>query len=246
MSLGVGYARIGEFEKADAAVNRAKEVAEGGDIIARIDTLIGESMVAAARGDLEAAVLLAQRCSLMAENAGATACVVGSNIVLGESLMRQGEFAGAKIAFDRSHEVAEVTNQRMFKPTLAAFRRSTAASLGEFDLAGRSFDEALSDAREMRDRFAEAGIYWLRGKAERATPDPNAEQLLSDFATADALFADMGARPYQARALRDWGLALRELGKQDASRDKLKQALALFDQMGIQREADELRVELGG
>ena len=61
MAIGVGYARMGEFAKADAAVKHAKEVAEGGDIIARIDTMIGESMVAVTRGDLDVAIPLAQQ-----------------------------------------------------------------------------------------------------------------------------------------------------------------------------------------
>ena len=244
MALGVGYARLGEFDKADAAVAHAKEVAAGGDIIARIDTMIGESMVASAKGELDAAVRLAQQCSTMAEDAGATACVVGSNVVLGESLMRQGQFAGAKIAFDRSHEISEVTNQRMFRPTVAAFRRSVAASMGEFNLAGRSFDEALQDAREMRDTFSEAGVLWLRAGAEKnQTPaDPNA--ILADFAMADERFDKMGARPYRARTLRDWGKTLRELGRRDEGDEKLRQAAALFREMGIAREADQVEVEL--
>jgi tetratricopeptide (TPR) repeat protein len=248
MSLGVGYARLGEFDKADAAVRHAKEVAEGGDIIARIDTMIGESMVAATKGDLETAIPIARQCSAMAEDAGATACVVGSNVVLGESLMRQGQFAGAKIAFDRSHEVSEVTNQRMFQPTVTAFRRSVAASMGEFNLAGRTFESALDGARQMRDKFAEAGIYWLRAKSAKTQADAQGgqEQMLSDFATADTLFAEMGARPYRARALRDWGFALRDLDRRDDGDEKLNMALALFREMGLAGEADELAEKLSG
>ncbi|HUR16270.1 MAG TPA: hypothetical protein VMZ33_03195 [Candidatus Limnocylindrales bacterium] len=244
MALGVGYARLGEFEKADAAVQHAREVAAGGDIIARIDTMIGESMVASMKGDFDAAALLAQQCSSMAEDAGATACVVGSNVVLGESLMRQGQFAGAKIAFDRSHEVAEVTNQRMFRPTVAAFRRSIAASLGDFNLAGRSFEDALQDAREMHDRFAEAGVYWLRAGAANPTAEADEAQTLTDFATAEGLFAQMGVRPYQARVLREWGMTLRKLGHRSDGDEKLRRAAGLFTDMGLAREADELTAEL--
>ena len=167
MAISVGYARRGEFTRAAAALERAKKVAEGGDIIARIDTLIGESMVAVMRGDFDAAIPLAQRCTSLAEDAGATACVVSSNIVLGESLMRQGKFEVAKIAFDRSHEIAEVTNQRMFKPALTAFRRSIAAAMGDFNLAGRTFEDALAEAHDMNDRWTQANIYWNRAESER-------------------------------------------------------------------------------
>jgi len=244
MALGVGYARLGDFDKADAAVKHAKEEAEGGDIIARIDTMIGESMVEAMRGNLEGAVPLAQRCSAMAEDAGATACVVGSNLVLGESLMRQGQFGGAKIAFDRSHEVAEVTNQKMFKPTLAALRRSIAASIGDFDLAGRTFEDAMDEARQMGDAWAEANIFWRRAEAERIAPQPDRDAMFGDYAAADSAFVEMGARPSRARLLRDWGNALKESGQADAGAEKLRGALGLFEEIRLEREAGEVREEL--
>jgi tetratricopeptide (TPR) repeat protein len=244
MAIGVGYARMGEFAKADAAVARAKQVAEGGDIIARIDTMIGESMVAVMRGDLDAAIPIAKQCTDMAEQAGATACVVGSNIVLGESLMGQGQFAGAKIAFDRSHDVAEVTNQRMFKPALTAFRRSIAASMGDFNLVGRTFEDALADAGEMRDTWTEANIYWRRAEAERAKDEPNRDQVLSDYTMAESLFVDMGARPSRARLLRDWGRTLGGFGDVAGGEAKSSEALELFEELGLQREATELRGEL--
>jgi tetratricopeptide (TPR) repeat protein len=245
MAIGVGYGRLGEFEKADAALKHAKEVAEGGDIIARIDTMIGESMVEVQRGNLESAIPLAQLCTTMAEDAGATACVVGSNLVLGESLMRRGEFQGAKIALDRSHDVAEVTNQRQFKPSVAALRRSAAASLGDFNLAGgRSFEEALDEARAMHDLWAQANIPWLRAKAERSMPAPDWNKVFADYASSAAQLAEIGARPGQARVLRDWGTALAEAGDGPAGEEKLRNALALFEEMGLTREATEVRDEL--
>jgi tetratricopeptide (TPR) repeat protein len=244
MALGVGYARLGQFDKADAAVKHAKEVAEGGDIIARIDTLIGESMVEATRGNLEAAATISRLCTGMAEEAGATACVVGSNLVLGESLMRQGQFNGAMIALDRSHEVAEVTNQKMFKPSLAAMRRSIAASMGDFNLSGRTYEEALEDARAIGDKWAEGNIVWRRAESERIAAQPDRDKMLIDYAASDSIFADMGARPNRARVLRDWGNALRELDRADQGAEKLRAALELFEEVGLEREAGEVREEL--
>jgi tetratricopeptide (TPR) repeat protein len=244
MAIGVGYARLGDFDKADAALKRAKEVAEGGDIIARIDTLIGESMVEVQRGNFDVAIPLARRCTNMAEDAGATACVVGSNLVLGESLMRQGEFAGAKIALDRSHDVAEVTNQRQFKPSLAALRRSAAAYMGEFNLVGRSFEEALNEAETMHDLWAQANIPWLRAKAERAKADPDWSSVFADYESSVMQLTEIGARPAKSRVLRDWGTALRQTGDRPAGDEKLSQAQALFEEMGLTREAGEVREEL--
>jgi tetratricopeptide (TPR) repeat protein len=244
MAIGVGYARLGEFAKADEALSRAKEVAEGGDIIARIDTMIGESMVEVQRGNLEFAIPLARQCTGLAEDAGATACVVGSNLVLGESLMRQGEFAGAKIALDRSHDVAEVTNQRQFKPALTAMRRSAAAYMGDFNLSGRTFEEALGDAIAMNDLWAQANIPYLRAKAERAKPDPDWASMFADFESSASQLTEIGARPAKARVLREWGTALLQTGDRDAGEERLRSAFKLFEAMGLEREAGEVSNEL--
>ena len=70
--------------------------------------------------------------------------------------------------------------------------------------------------------------------------------MLADFERADSQFEDMGGRPYQARVLRDWGNALKGLGRHEEGDEKLRQAIALFDVMGIKREANEARAELQG
>ena len=54
----------------------------------------------------------------------------------------------------------------------------------------------------------------------------------------------MGGRPFLARVLRDWGNALRRLGRYDDGDVKLREAIKLFDAMGIKREAGEARAEL--
>jgi tetratricopeptide (TPR) repeat protein len=244
MSLGVGYGRLGEFDKADEAIKRAQEVAQGGDLIARLDALIGESMVKSMRGDLEGAVPLAMRCTNMAEEAGATACVVASNLVLGDSYMRQGNFGDAKIAIDRGSEVAEVTGQRMFRPSIAAYRRNLAASMGTYTLQGRTFEEALAEAQELSDGWAVANIIWRRAETEVAKPDADRAQMFSDYATAAAQFEEMDARPVLARVLRDWGKALQSAGNQDDGREKLNRAQTLFEEMGLTREATEVSEEL--
>ena len=122
---------MGEFDKGFEAAARASEIAEGGDLIARLDALIGESTVRSVRGDIESAIPLATQCTNLAEQHGATACVVASNFVLGDAYMRRGEFEAAKIAFQRGNEVADTIEQKVFRPSIAAYMRSNAASLGD-------------------------------------------------------------------------------------------------------------------
>ena len=68
--------------------------------------------------------------------------------------------------------------------------------------------------------------------------------MLTDFAAAAEAFERMGSRPYQARVDRNWGDVLLALGRTDDGKEKLRAALALFDEMGITREAGEVRATL--
>lgn len=246
VSLSIGLARLGEFDKAEEAARGAAEVAEGGDIIAKLDSLIGLSNVRSVRGDLESAVPLATQCTELAEQAGATACVVASNFVLGEMYMRQGNFNDAKIVFERGNDVANTIEQKIFRPSIAAYMRSNAASLGDFGPNARSFDEALGEARSIGDRWGEASVIWQRAETGAKT-DPStrdSEQMLSDYDAATTAFEHMGARPYVARVLRDWGKALHLLGRYAEGDEKLRRALPIFEELGIEREARDLKAEL--
>jgi tetratricopeptide (TPR) repeat protein len=245
MALAQGYARMGDFDKADAVLKRSEELAQKGDIIARLDTLIGNSMVRAIKGDIDQAVPIAKECTDLAEEAGAIACVVASNYVLGDAYMRQNKFGDAKIALDRSNEVATSLEQHTFRPSIVALTKLNASHLGDPNSPG-SFEEALAEARELNDPWAEATIKWNRAQTAAHEGDGgDTEQMLSDFEFAASAFEQMEAPPFRARVERDWGNALRALGRTAEGNEKLGAALALFDGMGIVREADEIRATLG-
>jgi tetratricopeptide (TPR) repeat protein len=246
VALAMGYSRLGEFDKAEEAVRMSRELAEQGDVVVRVDAMIGESTLHSIRGDLEKAVPMAMQCAQLAEEAGASACVVASNFVLGDAYMRQNQFGAAKIAFDRGDEIAQVTEQRIFRPSIAAYLRSLAASLGDYRLGDKTFDQAIADAREIGDMWGEATIIWKRAETELKKPAEQRDQvqMLADFETAYDSFLEMGARPFSARALRDWGRALVASGATAEGQSRLRESLAALDDLGIKSEADALRAEL--
>jgi tetratricopeptide (TPR) repeat protein len=94
-ALAIGYAELGQFDKAEEAVAYAKKLAEGADLIAQLDADIDESIVRAQRGQLDQAGPLALSCVKRAEEMGAAACVMPSAWVLGDVYNRQGRFAEA-------------------------------------------------------------------------------------------------------------------------------------------------------
>jgi tetratricopeptide (TPR) repeat protein len=246
VALSFGYSRLGDFEKAEEAVRFSRELAEQGDVVVRVDAMIGESTLHSIRGDLDKAVPLAMQCAQLAEEAGASACVVASNFVLGDAYMRQNQFGAAKIAFDRGDEIAQVTEQRIFRPSIAAYLRSLAASMGDYQLGDKTFEQAIGEAREIGDLWGEATIIWKRGETELKKPaaERNQAQMLADFETAYNQFLEMGARPFWSRVLREWGNALVVTGDVEAGRAKQRDALAELDALGIKAEAEALRAEL--
>ncbi|MEA2677621.1 MAG: hypothetical protein QOJ81_1762, partial [Chloroflexota bacterium] len=169
-----------------------------------------------------------------------------SNFVLGDAYMRQNQFGAAKIAFDRGDEIAQVTEQRIFRPSIAAYLRSLAASMGDHRLGDKTFDQAIEDAREIGDLWGEATIIWKRAETEfkRPAEQRNEQQMLADYETAYRSFEEMGARPFWARLLRDWGHALLATGASDEGQAKLRSALAELDALGIKAEAELVRAEL--
>ncbi len=239
-ALAMGYAFLGEFDKAEAAATRAREVAEQGDLIAQLDALIAQSLVRSARGELDEAVPLARTCVERSQETGATACAIASSWVLGDAYLRQGRYAEARDILTRGSEAALMVDRKIWRPTLQAWLGATMTALGE--AAAGDWDETLATARSIHNRYGEAGILAKRGEAAAARGDVDAA--VADFAASTELLEAIGARPSLARALRAWGEALRGADRADAAAPILRRALALFEELGLEREAAAVRTEL--
>jgi tetratricopeptide (TPR) repeat protein len=237
--LAIGYAILGEFDKAAAAAAMATEIAGRGDLIAQLDALIAESFVQSLKGDLETAVPIAQQCVDQAEETGASACVIVSSWILGDAFLREGRFAEARDVLKRGSDIASIVDRKVWRPTLIAWFGRAAAGLG---VEEGDWDEALETARSIGNIAGEAMILAKRAEATAARGDvagarPHAE-------AAIALFEELGARPYLARALNAWGIALRNDGQTAESERILRRALALFEELGIEGEAGAVRTLL--
>lgn len=243
-ALAMGYARLGEFDKAEKAARYATELAAGGDLIAQLDAQIAASVVHAERGQLDEAIPIAQSCVLRAEETGATACAVVSSWVLGDAFQRQGRLQEARQTLQRGNELALVVDRTMLRPTLQAWLGTTASALGDFAAAEGSWEEALATARSIGNRFSEAGI--LQKRAEASARRGDREAALADFAASATILEEFGARPQLARVLRGWGETLRAGGRRAESDAALHRALALFEEMGIAPETEAIRAILDG
>ena len=140
--------------------------------------------------------------------------------------------------------LAVVVDRTMWRPTLQAWLGTTATSMGDYAAAEGSWDGALATVRSMGNRVGEAGILQKRAEASARREDHAAA--LADFADSAAILGDLGARPQLARVLRGWGETLRAAGRRAESDTTLHRALSLFEEMGIEPEAEAVRESLGG
>jgi tetratricopeptide (TPR) repeat protein len=239
-SLAIGYANLGEFDKAEIAARNATELAANADLIAQLDAQIAESMLRSARGQVDQALPLALACMNRAEETGALACVMASSWVLGDLYHRENRFEEAQATLQRGTDLSLVVDRKAWRPTLQAWLGGASAALGE--APDGSWDEALETARSIGNTVAEAGILAKRGEAAARRDEFDAA--FPDFAASVAILEREGARPNLARALRRWGESLVSAGRAAESEPILRRSLGLFEELGIEQEAAEVRTEL--
>ena len=244
--LTIGYASLGEFDKAATAEEHTVREAARGDLIAQLDAQITQAMVRSLKGDLDDAEPIARACVERSQETGAAACAVVSAWVLGDVYQRQGRFDDANQVLQLGIDLAPVTGEAglMWRPTLQAWLGTSQAMLGVSDPDDARWEENLADARRIDNRPGEAGILWKR--AEVRAKAGRTEQAIDDYAVAAEILEGQEARPTLARVLRGWGGALLLLGRHDEGRAKLERAAELFEAMGIEREAGEVRAQLAG
>lgn len=244
-TLTLAYGWLGDFTRARAAGERAADLAEGGDPIARLDALIVQAWVESMRGNLEASIGLARQCVSQSEELGATACIVPSSFMLGDAYLQLGRPELAQPALERGNLIAASLGVARFsRPLIEGWLSSTSAELGDLAKAREGWEGALQKARAAGDRLAEAGILLQRGKTLARQADPDWAPILADLEASIQLFEALETRPFLARALREHGLALQASGETEQGREKLDRAAQLFEAMELWPEAKALRESL--
>ena len=239
-ALAIGYASLGEFDKADAAAAKATEIAGNGDLIAQLDALIAQSFVELLRGNLDRAVPFARECVERSEETGASACMVVSTWILGDAFHRQGQFEEARDVLKRGSEISLVVDRKVWRPTLQAWLGSATAALGGVETD--DFDEALATSRSIGNQVGESLVLSKRAETLAARGDIDAAS--RDFEGSARLMEQNAARPWLARLLRTWGEALRAAGRNDDAEPILRRSLDLFEELALDREAGIVRTAL--
>ena len=231
--LSIGFTRLGEFAEAELTLERSAHLSAQGDEIARLDTKIARASLHLERGDLEAAVDLATQCAADADMLGAIACGVASNVMLGSGRLQLEDVLGAKSPLERGLELAAVTNMAPMRTLAQAMAGSVRARLGEKPAGVAEWDEALTTARSMGDRYGEALTLWNRGRTRTRQAEPDYPVALADLEAAGALLESMEARPALARVRRDRARTLRGLHREGEAEEADRSARALAKELGL-------------
>ncbi len=231
--LALTEARLGEFAAAEETIARSKRYAGEGDEIARIDVDIAMAALHLEWGETEKAGEQAKTCAERAEDLGAYACVVVSNVMYGAASLASEDATAAKAPLERGKELSHLTGMAPMRTLLSALLGSARARLGDLPGGVASWDEALANARGMGDRYGEAQTLWGRGRTNASQPGANMPAALADLDRAVELFEAMEARPALARALHDRARTLRALGRVGEADDTERRSGELGRQLGL-------------
>jgi tetratricopeptide (TPR) repeat protein len=231
--LAMTYARMGEFDSADATLARSEKTSGDGDEIMRVDAMIARSGMHLERGELDKASEQSMRCAMRSEELGAYACVVASNVMYGAASLAMANATAAKGPLERGNDLCMVTNMAPMRTLIQGLLGSVRAQLGDLPGGVAGWDAALAGARSMNDLYGEAQTVWGRARTMMREGTSDWTPVFADLDRAIELFEGMEARPSLARALRDRAQALRAVGRMDEANDAARRSDELARELGL-------------
>lgn len=201
--LVVINAELGEFEAAERAAARARELADrSGDPNALADADIFEGMSLALQGRHDEALALAQHGAAGAAAIGNLACEAAGSFLAGEQELALGRLGPAIDWLEKASDIAvycqAVDVERMSAATLTVAR----AMAGGGVEALHGLDALLGQARAADDSLSEARILLRRAEANATVPNGDATQARSDLEASIVILRSIEARPYLEQAER--------------------------------------------
>jgi tetratricopeptide (TPR) repeat protein len=189
--------------------------------------------------DYQAAVMAAREVVALAQEAGDAEQEAWGHLAWGQALLRQGDYDATAEHLGRTLDLARavesaglVTAARRVQGVVAFYR-------GDQPGARRSFEQALSAARESCSRQSEANS--LNNLGAVAGDQGDLPSARGYFEQALAIKREIGDRSGEGVALGNLGVVARDMGDYAAARAYLEQALAIYREvLNPQGEVDIL------
>lgn len=223
----IALAMLGRYDEALACGLRARDVFVAyGDLLAagKIEQNLGNIYFRRDRyQEAERLYRLARERFAMSGDTGQLAQI---DNCLATALASQHRFREAAQIYEQARACAEAAGQELTLAEIEANRGSLALFQGQYD-------RALDDLERSRRRYAKLGLPHKSALAEQELADAYLELNLAPEASAIytrivPLFAELGMRAEQARALAYHGRAMLLLGRTDAARSLLAEARVLY------------------
>src|SRR5439155_19445710 len=231
-NLAWALVRLGRRGEVDAAVERAVELAtRSGSPTAGVDVKSTVAINYQEHEDFDRALAIAREAAAEGQEKRVLTCAAFGHLTAGEILLRRGDTAEAERALNRATRLARVMHAAFIENLGSAGLNAARWASGRREEALAGWAGALERSRASGDPYATADVQWRRGAA-LAGEDMTRADGIADLEAAVEGFGALGARPAQARTLRDLAAAYAGAGR---SRDAARAA----------DEADGLRRELG-
>lgn len=231
--LADSYATVGSFAEAKAMIAEARRLGvESGDPNAVADADLIWGRINAEQGDLEEALIHTREGLAAAEAIGNTFCSLTGNFLVADQQLRMGDTEGAITYLERSTGLAEYCNAGGYEALGQAWLAAAKSRLGGFEPA--AFDEPLARAIAAGSRSAEAQIRFRRAVTIAGSGRP--EDSFEDFERSLSIFSSYGGLPSLARASHAYARALEAAGRDDEAATRLREAEAIFEQLGMTPE----------
>lgn len=238
--LGLVHYGLGEYVQARAALTVARDLSQ--DPVMRAKALLNLGIIANVESDFETAQLNYTRARAVFQQADDAVGESQALHNLGMLHADLGNWDDADDAFRQCLQLCEARGDRGMIATVLVNRAEVSCARGRFDDAVAGCDHAISITEE-------TGAEVQRGEALRwkgyALARAGRAQAAED-ASREAM--RIGRRTHvkrlEAESTRDLGMLA--IGRGDVPRAQkwLTRALELFDELGVARDADDIRQEL--
>jgi DNA-binding CsgD family transcriptional regulator len=202
-----------------------------------------EALIAAHRGDLDAAGLAATQ-GLELAHEQLPWWIPNCAGVAGLAALWNGDAAAACTHFAAAERAKAENGSR--EPAIAAWRPhyvDALLALGRIDDASALLDGWEREARRLKRPWVLVVVSHRRGLIAAARGDLSGAETLLQQAVAD--HARLGEPFDRGRALLDLGVVRRRARKKRSAREAIEASIAAFDDCGAERWAERARAELG-
>jgi len=213
-----------------------------GDVQAESTLYQNLGVIYYARGNYDRAIGYYQRSLKMKERLGDNLGIADCYINLGETCRAQGNPAQAIIHLVKGLSIAQKIGASQAETECHRQLAECWLEDDEPESALMTCREALEHARKISDRKEEGIIYRIMGDAYLRLHDPTSA--ITHLEQSMAILRELNGEFDLGTTLYDYALALKESGQIARARERLLEAIALFERLQLPQEQAEVKAAL--